>query len=308
MFVTNEINNKIRRSKMKKIIQVIVLSLVLMGCTAASTWAGETESTDFSQNEVDTYSSSKVEISEYDEMETLSKLSEVQLKGAGYTTSEIVEIQLFQQLYDKHIYSLKEMSSSSLAANGYTEEQIKAIHSYDGTKAKARLASAKVQFTTAKVDSLSYSKNYTRGKVSYSWKWTGIPAFKMKDIVAISWNNWELTDDYGTVTYYKKSTGKATSSAIVTKSSDGNGVGGRAHKFKMSANDNTEYAKQGAGYFKIKSDVQAKKNLRACIAYGHTKLNAKVGFTVTPTGASPGISFSMGTSKIASKPIRKNCE
>lgn len=238
-------------------------------------------------------------------METLSKLSEVQLKGAGYTTSEIVEIQLFQQLYDKHIYSLKEMSSSSLAANGYTEEQIKAIHSYDGTKAKARLASAKVQFTTAKVDSLSYSKGYTRAKMSYSWKWTGIPAFKKQDIVVGSWNDWAVTDDYGTVTYYKKSTGKATSSATATSATDGNGLRGRAHKFKMSANDNTEYAKQGAGYFKVKSDVHAKKDFYGRVTYGHTKLSMQVSFTVTPTGASPGVSFSMGTSKIASRPVKK---
>ena len=80
-----------------------------------------------------------------------------------------------------------------------------------------------------------------------------------------------------------------------TFSQDGNGVLGAGHKFSESLSDNYYYAKSGTGYFKVKSDVHAKKDFYYYIAYGHSQLIASINFSVGIGGGDASISFTTGT-------------
>lgn len=276
---------------------IFLMVIALVVCMQTPTFATYTDHNDMVE----------VSINEFNEMKSLSLMTDGQLVDKGYTSNEIENIRNYRKDYDTHIYGLQELPDEVLEANGYSDKQIEAIRKYDGSNQLAVLASASLKFTSHTVDSLIYNGNYSVGKLSYSWEWSGIPAFKLTDMVAVSWNNWAVTDNYCTVVYYNKTTGKAVDNRQATYTTDGNGLKGAAHKFSMAINDNADYAKSGAGYFKIKSDVHAKKDCYYYIAYGHKTLTANISFSVGTGGADGSITFSLNTTIEADKADHKVC-
>lgn len=156
-----------------------------------------------------------------------------------------------------------------------------------------RLGATLTLSATAK--DFSYDGNYSRGTLSYSWSWGSVPAFKMQDMIAVSWNNWAVTSNSSSVNYYNVNSGAYYTTKSATFSQDGNGVLGAGHKFSESLSDNYYYAKSGTGYFKVKSDVHAKKDFYYYIAYGHSQLIASINFSVGIGGGDASISFTTGT-------------
>lgn len=236
----------------------------------------------------------KVVINEYELFKELSMKSKTELSAMGYNSSDTEKIKNFHQTYVEHLSKLKKLDDTTLSNVGYTSEQIKILRNFDGSEDQASLlaASLTIYSTTA---NFNYDGNYTRGRLAYNWYWTGVPAFKMQDAVAASWNHWVVESNTSYVSYYNVNTGSFYTSTSATFTTDGNGTEGAGHKFMVSMSDNYYYAKQGGGTFNVRSDVHAIKDFYYYLAYGHSQLLASINFSIGVGGADASISFTMGT-------------
>ena len=235
-----------------------------------------------------------VVVNEYELSKELSFKSDSKLSDMGYSSSDIAGIRDYHQKYVDHLNGLKELSDSTLASQGYTSEQIAVLRNFDGSEAQASLLSATLTISSS-TSNFRYVDTYSKGKLSYSWSWAGVPAFKMKDAVAASWNDWAVESNTSNVKYYNVNTGSYYSQSTATFTTDGNGTEGAGHKFNVSMSDNYYYAKSGSGTFNIRSDVHAVKDFYYYLAYGHSELLPTINFSIGVGGASGSISFTSGT-------------
>ena len=233
---------------------------------------------------------------EFEAMEAMSQIPIEELIETGYDEMDIAQIQNYKQRYIDHVKDLDSKTDDVLKAVGYTDEQIEIIRNFHGTDSELRAIGSKVNITAR--GSLSHDGQYTKGTVYYSWEWSGIPSFKMKDEIAISWNDWECLNDNGVVYYYDKITGASTGRVAQVETDKGNTeTEGIAHRFDVAMNDNYYYAKKGSGSFEVRSTVfgpNVKKNMNYYMAYGHSQLNfsGSISFSVGTGGAEGSISFS----------------
>ena len=147
-----------------------------------------------------------VTLNEYELASQLAKESESSLQKRGLSTSEIKEIKNYKEVYRKHIESLNLLDDNALLANGYTMEQVKIIRNFGGSESEMQRLGATLSLS-ASTSNFSFDGDYTRGKLSYSWSWNSVPAFKLKDMVAVSWNGWAVTSKSSNVKYYNVNTG-----------------------------------------------------------------------------------------------------
>lgn len=240
----------------------------------------------------------EVQISEYDAIEELAIKPDKVLVKEGYDEDEIAKIKNYKDYYSDFVYELSELDDEALAAAGYTGAQIEIIKNFNGDQKDIERVSATLNIS-ANPQYFRYeaSEGLTKGMLSYSWSWSGIPAFKMTDLVAVGWNGWTLfsTSDKqsSTIKYYNVNNGNlhSTSSGTMLNVNDGASSSGRGHKFAVAKNDNAVYAKSGTGYFKVKSDVYAKKNFYCQAKYGHSQLSLTPTFSVSLSGISVSVSF-----------------
>ena len=89
----------------------------------------------------------------------------------------------------------------------------------------------------------------TTGRIDYEWYWTGIPAYKLNDVVAISWNDWAIIDEYAYVSYVGLNTGTfyTSKAATFTYPKNDTKVLGGGHKFLVGIENNYYYASNGIG-------------------------------------------------------------
>ncbi len=272
---------------MKKFLSII-LCLTMVFAMSATAFATEADSNLQPQ---------QVTINEYEALKQLSEVSPSVLSKAGYTSDEISKIKNYNQTYYNHITELQTLSDTALANHGYTASQIDVIKNFTGTEEQMLLASASLDIysTTAL---FSYTTGgRTTGRLAYNWNWSGVPAIKMRDMVAASWNNWVLTDNSSYVSYYGVNTGTfyTTESATYTNPTNNTWNGG-GHKFDMTKSDNYYYAKSGGGTFDVESDGLYQKDFYYYIEYGHATLSYSIGFSVSvPGGGAGSISFSVVT-------------
>lgn len=269
----------------KKLVSVALAAAMVMGMSVTA-FANETPVTN--NNET------KITLNEYELAEQLAAQTPETLSEEGFDSDEIASIKNYKEVYREHISSLNTLSDDALSENGYSREQISIIRSFDGSEAEMRRLGATLTLSATAKD-FSYDGNYSHGTLSYSWSWGSVPAFKMQDMIAASWNNWAVTSNSSSVNYYNVNTGAYYTTKSATFSQDGNGVLGAGHKFSESLSDNYYYAKSGTGYFKVKSDVHAKKDFYYYIAYGHSQLIASINFSVGIGGGDASISFTTGT-------------
>lgn len=260
------------------IVMVLGMSVTVFAHTASSTNHQETSLT----------------LNEYELAEQLAAQTPEILSENGFDSSEIASIKNYKEVYREHIAYLNTLSNDALIKNGYTNEQISIIRSFSGSETEMRRLGGTLTLT-ATPGTFSYDGDYSRGTLSYSWNWKNIPAFKMQDMVAASWNNWAVTNNTSSVKYYNVNTGAYYTTQSATFSQDGNGVLGAGHKFQESLSDNYYYAKSGTGSFTLKSDVHAKKDFYYYVAYGHSQIVASISFSVGIGGGDASISFSTGT-------------
>lgn len=225
----------------------------------------------------------------------------VMLASAGYEDEDIAKIKNYKEILSEHIAELNTFSDDVLVELGYSESQIEDIRTFDGSETQMARISATVTINTHPVD-FAYDGDYTRGRFVYNWKWNGVPEFKLRDMVAVSWNDWAVEAETSYVCYSRSDTGVAAMSSTATFTQDGNGTTGATHSFLMRDDSNSlYYASNGNGSFTIRSDVHAKKDFYYYIAYGHSQLVASISFSVSTGGGDASISFSLGTVIVSSK-------
>lgn len=144
---------------------------------------------------------------EYEAVKELSLKSMSELSDMGYNNDEISDIKNYHQVYVNHLNELKLLDNSSLLNHGYTVEQIALLRDFDGGEAQASALSATLSLNVSLVNFRLDSEGFTRGRLSYSWNWSGIPATKLRDSVAACWNDWEPTSNHSDVHYYSLVTG-----------------------------------------------------------------------------------------------------
>lgn len=129
------------------------------------------------------------EMNEYKQMkERLQQLKEIE-KTRSLKEQEIKEFdELYQAIedYPRFIYSLQALSDNELKNQGYSDSQIEAIRTYDGSKEKTASASMSLCMNMS-LQSFYYnaSENRTYASVKVSGYWKGKPFMKLKDYVGI---------------------------------------------------------------------------------------------------------------------------
>ena len=245
----------------------------------------------------------RMTINEYEALEQLSKESDSALLQKGYSSDEISQIKNYRTVYAEHITSLQSLQAEVLAKHGYNAAQISAIQNFNGSEEQMRLASASFEIYS-QTASFTYpdSGGRTSGRLAYGWSWLGIPAAKMRDMVAVSWNGWILTREGSDIAYYSVSTGNyyGTFSASYNAPTN-NAWNGAGHKFSVSKSDNLYYAKNGGGFFEVECDGLYQKDFFYYIEYGHATFSLDISFGVSvPGGAAGTISFSTGVNVVGS--------
>ena len=252
------------------------------------------ENADEQQAMADT--SSTITINEYEEISNLAKQSTSELKNEGFSSQEIASIYSYRKEFKNHVEELNKMSDDALADSGYTLSQIEDIRNFDGSSATLARVSAKCSLN-GKVDMIKYYDKHTHARITYNWSWSGIPVYKMTDMVAVGWGSWHLVSQSGSVVYYNLISGKLYKSANTTlvKSDQ---QSGKAHKFKMLIDDHY-YAKKGAGSFSLRGTVQAKQDIDFYMEYGHMVIRVTPSVSFGISGIDPTIQFEKGVNTAA---------
>lgn len=236
----------------------------------------------------------KVTLNEYELAKKLAAESSSTLATKGFTSREIDNIVNYQEVYRKHIQKLNTLNETTLANNGYSQKQINMIRNFTGSDIEMARLGAELTISS-KPHSFHYTEgDLTTGRLTYRWSWNGIPCFKMEDMVAVSWNDWNVVRDTSFVNYYGVNTADFYKSESATFTTDGNGVHGAGHNFDVSIEGNYYYAQSGGGGFEIESDTFAKKNFFYYIEYGHSQVVASTNFSVGIGGGDASIDFSFG--------------
>lgn len=246
---------------MKKIISLVLTFMMITSISVVS----------FAQENVsDLTQVNSQSINEYDMLKSLSTFSGNNLMARGYNSEQIKVINNYHEEYVKHVKNLNKLDDSTLKDFGYTDNQIQLINNYDEsvqqTRAVASTLNLHVYATNLRYNS---SNDWTTAKAKYNWKWTGVPIVKIEDAVGIAWNDWIVTDQGSSVTYkhiYGTESDFYREAVYTTNKLETNGAG---HEFDMSKRDNYYWAKEGSGWFKLKSDASGRKNLYIYGEYGH---------------------------------------
>ncbi|MDC3425093.1 hypothetical protein NC797_11305 [Aquibacillus sp. 3ASR75-11] len=135
---------------------------------------------------------------------------------------------------------------------------------------------------TLTVDNFYYdsSTNRTKARLDSRFQWSGVPSFKMTDILAISWNNYMQTGKVGGVTYrhiYGTQSDYFKSATYLPPEGGMESYGG-GYKWSVSEQDNYFYTYKGYAIFVIEKANY--NHLEAYTAYGHQQGYAKLSFSV----------------------------
>jgi ribosomal protein S8 len=233
----------------KKIVAIFTLVLALsLGAMPASAL----------ENDVNRVYTEEGYLNEFEYMQELATNTDSILSERGYNLREIAEIRNYEDIFCEHINELNKLDDRTLESIGYSEIQINGIRNFSGTKDEMTLLSATMSLSATTV-SFVYDGNYSRGRIAYTWSWSGAPACLLADMIAVSWNVWAVESQVSYVNYYHINTGVALATLSATYTQDGNGTSGAAHKFSMRYGD-YYYARSGSGNFDVRSDVHAKKD------------------------------------------------
>lgn len=228
---------------MKKLISII-LSLCLLIAFSSSAFAAKPANENTTTSNIETSVTN-----EYEAMLLLQQCSPSELSKKGYSESDINTINNADELFDEHIQRLAIMPESRLTAAGYSNSQITSIKSYNPETAtssdKARIA--------AECKTTSVIDRYTgkTGRVTSSFKWVGIPAFKMRDVLVTAWNNWQITGKTANIKYTHINGTQADiwRSPTYQPPSSGMTSYGSGYRYPAALQDNAYYASEGYSIF-----------------------------------------------------------
>ena len=237
------------------------------------------------------------QVNEYECAKALAQVDTEELGESGYSLQEIQAIKNYKQTYIEHIQELAELDNDLLANAGYTQEQINILKNFNGSEAQLMAVAATVNLH-ATATNFHYDGTYTQGRLAYTWTWDGIPAFKMEDALAVSWNDFIVTDEMSVITYYAYEVSAPEETRSATFSIEGCGTEGAYHKFQVQTESSTmlyRYAKTGSGHFDVRSDVHGIKDFHYYVEYGHSQVVPSISVSISGGGFSGSINFSLGT-------------
>lgn len=260
---------------MKKILSLLFSFILLLTCTIPAFAAPATQT--------------QTVTNEYEALMELYGNSTSDLKQKGYTNDEIQTIRNFDETYNQHILKIAKLDSSVLSAHGYTSQQIRKIKNFNPTTATTedKILLSATCHTKATID------NYTgtTGRITSTFEWTGVPAFKMTDILATAWNNWYITGKSANIEYANINNPNDTFSETPTykKSDTGLESFGASYYFPASKQDNYYYSRRGSSIFVLGCDT--KQHLETASRLGHQQGIASLSVSIR---GGLDISFSTG--------------
>lgn len=199
--------------------------------------------------------------------------------------------------FKNHVYELKGKSREELKRYKYTNSQIDAIKSYDGTEKMSVKASSKIKFSVKK-NTLSYNSKtgLSTVKATVSFNWNGTPEDYGNDAFAMAYeaDNNHIFKEVSSVTSslkYKEFK-SPTSVKTWTKSAINKGnqdvIGSYGWSFPLRIKGDQYYACLYKGSFSITGVVSGKlKYFNVRYLYSHKSSIVPIGF---------GISISRGMS------------
>lgn len=233
------------------------------------------------------------EVNEYQAIKELSTKESSKLARMGFDDNEICSIHNYKQIYTNYVQELSGMSDDALRRHGYTEKQILTLRTFNGSDQEFMTISANLRVYAAPASFNYRSGGRTTGRLAYSWEWQGIPAVKLKDMVAISWNSWRVTGNSSHVNYYALYSGNFYTREVAETYSPNQVLDGAGHRFNMAKQDGYYYAKSGGGYFNVESPEYSRKDFSYYLEYGHSTVSVNIEFGISaPGGTSGTISFS----------------
>ena len=253
---------------MKKFLSfILTLSMVL--ATSVSV---------FSSEPIQIIGKDEVVTNEYEAILELQKLPDNELRKNGYTESEINNINNADTLFDEHIEFLSTLEDSNLIEAGYKEKQIQNIKEYNPSEATRndKILLSATCITTSSID------NYTgtTGRVTSKFRWQGIPAFKMKDVLITSWNNWMITGKSANVKYNHiyGSQSSFWKSPTYQPPEGGMTSYGSGYQYSAALQDNYFYASEGYSIFVLKR--QSRSHLETIARVSHQQGIANIGYSL----------------------------
>lgn len=227
-------------------------------------------------------------VNEYEAMLLLQEKSNSELSAQGYSMSEINTIRNSDDLFDEHIEFLATLSDENLSNAGYTSGQIRGIREYDP---KTATTSEKVLLSGSCVTT-SYIDNYTgtTGRVTSEFKWLGVPAFKMQDILITAWNNWQITGKTANIKYTHIYGTQPSYWSVPTYQEPEGGMTsyGSGYAYPAELQENYFYASEGFSIFVLSR--QSSSHLETIARVSHQQGSASPSFSIS-SGFDIGLSF-----------------
>jgi hypothetical protein len=199
--------------------------------------------------------------------------------------------------FKNHVYELKGKSREELKRYKYTNSQIDAIKSYDGTEKMSVKASSKIKFSVKK-NTLSYNSKtgLSTVKATVSFNWNGTPEDYGNDAFAMAYeaDNNHIFKEVSSVTSslkykeFKSPTSVKTWTKSAINKGDQDVIGSYGWSFPLRIKGDQYYACLYKGSFSITGVVSGKlKYFNVRYLYSHKSSIVPIGF---------GISISRGMS------------
>lgn len=255
---------------MRKVMAFLLSFLMLFSVNLSISASGIDETT------------SKVRINEYEMIKSIAKKSDTELDELGYSKEEINKIKNYEKEYSKHLEKLSKLEEKNLKKMGYSAEKIKKLKEFDGSEEQITTLAATLYLTlTCDYVTFSTSQNRTNARITYDFEWVGQPAFLFADIVALSWNDWQIAGKYAYVNYVHVYGSEPDYIGYPTfQPNNGPSSYGAGYKWSMSDDDNYFWAQSGTGIFSLYYNYYL-HDLSVYAEYGHSTLAISPSFSAT---------------------------
>lgn len=236
-----------------------------------------------------TTTTEKTVTNEFEAMLSLNQMTDGELSAQGYDANTISTIRNSVSIFDEHIEFLATLSDENLSAAGYSTSQIQGIKSYDPETATNSTRAA----LSGKCKTYSTIDNYTgtTGRVTSEFVWTGVPAFKLTDVLITYWNNWQITGKSANIKYTHIYGTESSFWQTPTYQTPDNGMTsyGSGYSYPGALQDNYFYASEGFSIFALSRETAS--HLETTSRVNHGQLSANFAFGIA---GGPDISIASG--------------
>lgn len=189
-----------------------------------------------------------------------------------------------------YIYEQKNLSVDELKELKYTDTQIEAIKSYDGSEEKTLRASATVTGNLRITGHRYYpTDNRTYTEVDFYGWWNGSPFFKGQDVIGIGIRGTQNYFQYSSSNSIRHADGSYVNNTNRTYHS---GVG-VSYKFGIANSSGAIFDTFSMTYEAVCVGESPIVDYGAAYAHFYQSIGTSVGLSISSTGPSAGISFTL---------------